>query len=221
MPSSILIDLHTHSLFSDGVLIPAELVRRAEVAGYKAIAITDHADSSNLDFVIPRITQICQQINQLYKITALPGIELTHIHPQVMNKLVHQARDLGAKVIVVHGETIVEPVIPGTNRAALECPIDILAHPGFITNEEADLAARRGIFLEISARKGHCLTNGHVARTAQTIGANLILGSDAHEPGDLLTPDLARKVCLGAGLSLEDYAIMQNQAKEFVEKNNG
>jgi len=104
MPSSILIDLHTHSLFSDGVLIPAELVRRAEVAGYKTIAITDHADSSNLDFIIPRITQVCQQINQLSKITALPGVELTHVHPQIMNKLVHQARELGAKVIVVHGK---------------------------------------------------------------------------------------------------------------------
>ena len=37
-----MIDLHTHSFFSDGVLSPSELIRRAVVKGYKAIAITDH-----------------------------------------------------------------------------------------------------------------------------------------------------------------------------------
>ncbi len=42
-----MIDLHTHSFFSDGELIPSELIRRAEAIGYKAIAITDHVDSSN------------------------------------------------------------------------------------------------------------------------------------------------------------------------------
>jgi Histidinol phosphatase and related hydrolases of the PHP family len=41
-----MIDLHTHSIFSDGELIPAELTRRAAVAGYRAMAITDHGDFS-------------------------------------------------------------------------------------------------------------------------------------------------------------------------------
>ncbi|MEK7309147.1 MAG: PHP domain-containing protein, partial [Nitrospirota bacterium] len=31
-----MIDLHTHSLLSDGVLLPSELIRRAYVIGYKA-----------------------------------------------------------------------------------------------------------------------------------------------------------------------------------------
>ena len=43
-----MIDLHTHSLFSDGALVPSEHVRRVEVLGYEAIAITDHADDSNI-----------------------------------------------------------------------------------------------------------------------------------------------------------------------------
>ena len=37
-------DLHTHTVFSDGELIPAELVRRAMVLGHDVIAITDHVD---------------------------------------------------------------------------------------------------------------------------------------------------------------------------------
>jgi len=50
-----MIDLHTHTLFSDGVLLPAELARRAQVLGYQALAMTDHVDSSNLEFVLPRL----------------------------------------------------------------------------------------------------------------------------------------------------------------------
>ena len=37
-----MIDLHTHSIFSDGTLTPTQLVREAEKAGLTAIALTDH-----------------------------------------------------------------------------------------------------------------------------------------------------------------------------------
>jgi histidinol phosphatase-like PHP family hydrolase len=43
-----MIDLHTHTLFSDGELVPAELARRADRLGYRWLAITDHVDSSTL-----------------------------------------------------------------------------------------------------------------------------------------------------------------------------
>ena len=43
------IDLHVHSFFSDGVLLPSKILRRAVALGYGAISITDHADASNLD----------------------------------------------------------------------------------------------------------------------------------------------------------------------------
>lgn len=36
------IDLHTHSVMSDGSLTPAELVRHAKAAGLSAMALTDH-----------------------------------------------------------------------------------------------------------------------------------------------------------------------------------
>jgi len=195
-----MIDLHTHSFMSDGELVPSELVRRAVDVGYKAIAITDHADHSNFDFIIPRIIHVCERLSVAYPIRAIPGIEITHVHPQDIADLAKESRSLGAQIIVVHGETIVEPVAPGTNGAALSADIDILAHPGLISREDAALAGERGIFLEITARKGHSLTNGHVVAMARRCGARLLLNTDSHSPSDLITKEQAWKIAKGAGL---------------------
>jgi histidinol phosphatase-like PHP family hydrolase len=210
-----MIDLHTHSLFSDGVLVPSELVRRAVMKGYTVIAITDHADSSNLDFTIPRVAAACKELNRRWKIVALPGIELTHIPPETFAELTRKARSLGAAIVVAHGETLVEPVHPGTNRAAIEAGVDILAHPGLITKEEAELAALKGVHLEISTRKGHSLSNGYVARMAVTAGAKLVIDTDTHEPGDLITSEFAETVLRGAGLAADQIAVVFRNSKEL------
>ena len=214
-----MVDLHTHSLFSDGVLLPAELVRRAEHKGYRFIAITDHVDQSNLDFVVPRVAELAESLNKVMQIRTIPGVELTHVPPVTIGKLADRARSLGAKLVVIHGETIVEPVAPGTDHHALEANIDILAHPGLIDPEDVELAAHRGIFLEISARKGHCLTNGYVAKLAMEMGAHLVLNTDTHEPSDLITKEHALEIARGAGLSADQASAMFiNVRKQLVER---
>ncbi len=213
-----MIDLHTHSLFSDGVLVPSELVRRAVMKGYEVIAITDHADASNLDFTIPRVAAACRELSRRWKITALPGIELTHIPTDTFAELTERARSLGAVIVVAHGETLVEPVYPGTNRAAIEARVDILAHPGLITKDEASLAARNGVYLEISSRKGHSLSNGHVARIAAEVGAKLVLDTDSHEPGDLITDEFARTVLAGAGLNTDGIAAVLKNSRALADR---
>lgn len=211
-----MIDLHTHSLFSDGELVPAEHLRRVEKLGYQAVAITDHADSSSLDFIIPRIIRAARDLNPHYETRLIPGIELTHVPPALIAGLVDKARELGAKVIVAHGETVAEPVRPGTNLAAIEAGVDILSHPGFITLEEAQLAAEKGVMLELSGRRGHSLTNGHVARMAKQAGALMVVNADAHAPGDFLTAQMAETVALGAGLTSADYAAIRSSVAAFV-----
>jgi putative hydrolase len=213
-----MIDLHAHTLFSDGVLIPSELVRRLEAMGYTAVAITDHTDSSTLDFLVPRIVQVAEELNGSQSMKVVPGVELTHIPPKRISSLAKKARDLGAKLVVVHGETIVEPVAPGTNRAGLEAGADILSHPGLITTDDAKLAAERGIFLEITSRKGHCLTNGHVAKMAMEAGASLILNSDGHAPGDFMTEEFADKVLGGAGLPANSLPTLLSNARLLLER---
>lgn len=166
-----MIDLHTHSLLSDGELLPSELVRRGLVLGYEAIAITDHVDASNIDLVVPRIVKVCVELNSHGGIYVIPGAELTHIPPEDIKGMLETAKRLGARIVLVHGESPGEPVAPGTNRVAIETGVDILAHPGFITEDEVKLAVRMSTCLEITARKGHNLTNGHVAKLASRFGA--------------------------------------------------
>jgi len=213
-----MIDLHTHTIFSDGVLVPAELARRAQALDYQALAFTDHVDFSNLDFVLPRLISLCRAIADEMGMVLLPGVELTHLPPALIADGVKKARDLGAALVVVHGESLVEPVAAGTNRAAIVAGADILAHPGLITQEEARLAAENGVFLEITTRPGHALANGHVAKTAKAAGARLLLNNDAHAPSDLVTLAQAEKIAYGAGLTVEEWQQMRRNAKELVER---
>lgn len=213
-----MIDLHTHTIFSDGELLPNELAIRAESIGLKAIAITDHVDSSNLDFVIPRIVKACSDINKYSTIRVIPGAEITHVNPRLIGELAAKARVLGAKVIIAHGETIVEPVVAGTNRAALEADIDILAHPGLISEEDVLLSKERGIFLEITGRKGHSLTNGHVAALASRVGARMSFGSDSHSPSDLVPHEQMLRILKGAGLSSERADTIFEAVESFASK---
>lgn len=197
----MLYDFHTHTFFSDGSLSPVELIRRAITNGYGVIGITDHASPSNLAEVIAQVRRDCVIAEKYWPIKAIPGVELTHVPAAYIDTCAAAAKQQGVQLVIVHGETIVEPVEPGTNLAAVQCPhVDILAHPGLLTAQEAQLAAKHHIYIEISARHGHSLTNGHVVKTALAAGAALIVNSDGHDPEDLLTPVWAQKVAQGAGV---------------------
>jgi histidinol phosphatase-like PHP family hydrolase len=196
-------DLHTHTFLSDGDLCPAELFARAESVGVTALAVTDHVDPATVERTVPMVVEACRAECSGGKLLALPGAELTHVRPGQIAELAERCRQLGAVVVLVHGETIVEPVPAGTNRAAIEAGVDILAHPGLITEKDAELAAQLGVRLEVSGRKGHCLTNGHVVRAAKAAGAELTFGSDGHSPGDYRGRDMALRILRGAGLTPE------------------
>ncbi len=196
-------DLHTHTVYSDGELIPAELVRRAMVKGHDLIAITDHVDMTNVEWVVTNMVKAVDLCEDYIKV--IPGVEITHVPPKQIDKVAKMARKFGAQWIVVHGETVTEPVIPGTNRASVENPeIDILAHPGFITLEEAQLAKDNDVILEVTGRAGHNITNGHVVNMARTVGAMMVIDSDTHQPENLMSEEEAMIVALGAGLTKEE-----------------
>jgi len=212
------IDLHTHTFLSDGELIPSEHVHRALVKGIEVIGLTDHVDSSNIDFVVPRLVKVSETLNKRFPIKVIPGCELTHVPPDIIQELANYGRGLGALIIIVHGESIADCVPPGTNLAACNSNIDILAHPGLITEEEVAIAKKNGIFLEITGRAIHGLTNGYVANLAKKIGAGLILNTDAHSSNEFIDIKYAEKIAKGCCLDFSELLLNSRSLIERVLK---
>ena len=211
-----MIDVHTHTLLSDGEPLPEELVRYAMTLDCTALAITDHVGFSNCAATVAAVKRLCDAYRPALDLKLLAGVEVTHVHPDLIGDAVALAREAGAELVLGHGESLAEPVSPGSNRAYVEAGVDVLAHPGLIDDETAALAAEKGVLLEVSGRKGHCLTNGHVVAAARRTGAALSFGSDAHSPTDLRGRESAVLVLRGAGLDEAEVAqVFQNMERLF------
>lgn len=206
-------DFHSHTFLSDGELSPLELIRRAAVRKYAAIAVTDHTGPGSMARIIKEVSEDCALARKQWGIEAIPGVELTHLPAAAINDVAKKAKQSGALLVVVHGESPVEPVEEGTNLAAVKSRyVDILAHPGHMAQEVAELAARNGVFIEITTRRGHCITNAHVAKLAAEAGALMLLNSDTHDEEDLLSEQLAREVLAQAKISSRKF-------KQILETN--
>ena len=238
-------DFHTHTVFSDGGMIPAGLMQRAIVRGCLGLAITDHVDSSNLEWAFENLLKFVQELGQEWQpgivpgadvttaplntldsgtraknwhLPLIPGVELTSVPPRKIATLAEKARSLGAKWIVVHGETIMEPVAPTTNRAAIEAGVDLLSHPGLITPEDAARAAELGVHLEITTHKGHGMANGWVAQRARESGAKLLLNTDCHISADMLDAKQRRAIAFGAGLTAEEVDRIWENGRRVIAR---
>jgi putative hydrolase len=197
---SVRYDFHSHSYLSDGADSPTGMWHSAQELSHRALALTDHVSFEDPAPLLRRLREEASawEGTRFYPIV---GVELTFLPPRKIAERARVARKAGAQIVIVHGETIAEVVPKGTNRAALESgQVDILAHPGLLTRREAEIAKANSVVLEISARKGHSLANGHVVRTAIEAGAQLVVDSDAHRPSDLVPPSQAHRIALGAGV---------------------
>jgi histidinol phosphatase-like PHP family hydrolase len=238
-------DFHTHTVFSDGGMIPAGLMQRALVRGCLGLAITDHVDSSNLEWAFENLLKFVEELGQEWQtgivpggaattaplntldsdqlaknwhLPLIPGVELTSVPPRKIETLAQKARSLGAKWIVVHGETIMEPVAPGTNRAAIEAGVDLLSHPGLITAEDAARAAELGVHLEITTHKGHGMANGWVAQRARESGAKLLLNTDCHISAEILDTKQRRAIAFGAGMTAKEVDRIWQNGRQIITR---
>lgn len=213
-------DFHTHTFLSDGSNSPIELIRFAAASGYRCIAITDHASYSNLDYLITRAKKDCELAKKYWDLIAIPGVELTNVPAKSINDMAKSAKELGARIVVVHGESIVEEVESGTNWEAVNSEyVDLLAHPGFFSMEEATVAAKNDVYVEITSKAGHSLTNGIVAKVGREAGVKFLINSDAHSQDDLFRSDFQKKIGLGAGLGEDELKyIFSKNNKDFLKR---
>jgi len=194
------LDFHSHSYLSDGSTSATVMWYEAERLEHRALALTDHLSLEDPKPMLDRLHREAKAWDDS-PFEPIVGVELTYIPPRRIATVARAARRAGAEIVIVHGETTAENVAPGTNHAALESGlIDVLAHPGSLDPQDASLAKANSVVLEISARRGHSLCNGHVVRLALEAGADLVVDSDAHDPSQLIRMDAARRIALGAGL---------------------
>ena len=218
----MLVDFHSHSSLSDGTLSIDEMVAAADRRGYDAYAVTDHVtghDARYSDTVVA-VRDAIERLRLHTPVRLFAGVELTDFAPSEIPMAAEMVRRYGAEVVVVHGECVSMTVLPGTNSAAVRSPgVDILAHPGLISEEDAREAARHAIFLELSARQGHNWANGHVHTMARKTGAALIVDSDSHDESGLLSVTKVEAIVRGAGGSLLMLRHMtEHMAPAMVER---
>ncbi|MBN2073040.1 MAG: histidinol phosphate phosphatase domain-containing protein [Actinobacteria bacterium] len=213
-------DFHTHTFLSDGENSPIELVRFAYAYGYRCIALTDHVSYSNMEEIISALKKDAGLAGKYWDIRVIAGVEITNVPAGSIGGMAKDAREMGAEMVVVHGECITEEVEQGTNNAGLQSGyVDILAHPGLFTAEQARMAVKNDIYIEITSRKGHCLTNGLVAAVGREAGVKFLVNSDAHSASDLFRGEFQEKVAEGAGLSgTEISKIFNENIKDFLKK---
>lgn len=193
-------DFHSHSYLSDGETSPTDMWNEAEALEHRALALTDHVSMEDPKPLLDRLHQEARAWEGTH-FTPIVGVELTKVPARRIADAARTARRAGAEIVIVHGETIVEHVPPGTNHAAIDSGVvDVLAHPGLIDPKDVELAKAHSVVLEISGREGHSYCNGHVVRLALEVGAELVVDSDAHEPEQLIPLSRARQIALGAGV---------------------
>ncbi|UZP68693.1 histidinol phosphate phosphatase domain-containing protein [Desulfovibrio mangrovi] len=213
-----MIDLHVHTSFSDSKHTPAHMLHLAKLAGYRAIAFTDHADASNMRHILENMLPMARTYSLHEGIDLFVGVELTHVPPALIPDCIREARELGAQIVGVHGQTLSDVVEEGTNLAAIEGGADILCHPGLITEQEAVLAAEKGVLLELSTRPSNALCNGYLVNIARRTQAKLVINNDAHESKDFIPRDKRRAIAIGAGMTPDEYRAAEENSREFIAR---
>ncbi len=214
-------DFHAHTYLTDGRVSATDMWTSSRALGHRALAITDHI---GIEDPTPLLRHLLQEAEAWVgtDLTTIVGVEITKAPPGRIAEVARRARKLGAEIVIVHGETVAEVVPEGTNHAAIASgEVDLLAHPGLLSEKDAELAARNGVILEVTGRKAHCYTNGHVARLALEAGATVVVDSDAHAPDELLTRAVAERVARGAGLRTADVLKAIESAPQSLLKKLG
>ena len=179
-----MIDLHTHSLLSDGALVPAELVRRAIGEGLRRYS--HNRPRGQLQPGLHRPQGRARGRGALgpmpivghtrHRDNARPAVR--HSGPGEAGEGTGRKAGRGARRDAGRaGDARHEPGRHNVRRG------HTLAPRADQQARTRALAAKKGVYLEISARKGHSLSNGHVAAMATETGARLVINTDAHEPG--------------------------------------
>ena len=119
------VDLHTHTLASDGALSPADLVARAAVRGVNILAVTDHDTCSGLNEAAKAADELSiMLINGIELSTVwkgigihIVGLDMDPLHVSMLAATEHQTRSRNQRAIEI-GEKLEKRNMPGVHQRA-------------------------------------------------------------------------------------------------------
>ena len=211
--------LHDGSSLREQGFSCSSALRYASLAGLRFAGLVLPSDGSNFS----RLAELSKQVRRLSlyaNVEAWAGVELSHIPPALLPDAVMEAREAGAALVLVHGESIMDQVEEGTNFAAISAGADIVTHPGLIDAEAAVFAAEKGVALEFTSCPRHAFANAHTAAMALRHGAPLVRGSAARCAEELTTRALWPMIVRGteSAVSPENESYLFDLLRQSEER---
>lgn len=167
----LLIDLHSHSTFSDGVLSPASLIARAAANGVSVLALTDHDEVGGLApaaraareaglILIPGVEVSATWAGRTIHVL---GLGIDPLNVQLLNGLAEQAASRLRRAIRISeglGKAGIADAFPGATERATESGIPGRGH-------FARLIVERGYARDIKAAFSRFLAPGKAGFAAE------------------------------------------------------
>ncbi|MGH9373319.1 MAG: DNA polymerase/3'-5' exonuclease PolX, partial [Vicinamibacterales bacterium] len=218
-------DLHMHTTSTDGRADAWSMARAARDGGLSYVAITDHSRAltmaNGLDehraLAQARDVRALNGRDDLDGLTVLAGIECDILPDGRLDLALDCLAQLDIVIASVHS-AMNQDESQMTDRllSAIECPwVDVIAHPTgrrILKREPVrahmdrifDLAAARGVALEINSQPDRLDLDDVLARRARERGVKILIDSDAHSPAALGNIRWGATVARRAWLELDD-----------------
>ena len=186
MENSKIIDLHTHTRYSDGTLSPTELVKKSAEIGLSAIAITDHDTTAGISEAM--------EAGEEYRIEVLPGVEISAIYPHGTLHILGYYFDVTNHYL----QQKLRGYINARNRRNPQI-LDRLKKFGYSIEMEEVVALAGGEVINRPHIAKVMLNKGYVQSNQEAFDRFLGLGALAYVPKEVYTPEESIEIIHAAG----------------------
>lgn len=206
------VDLHTHTIYSDGGLTPNQLVVKAKEVGLKAIALTDHDNIAATEVAILKGKELGVEVIPSIELTVYVD-ETTDLH--ILGLFIdHRNRQLRKKLEFYQKEREDKSrkVVKNLNGFGFRLEFNEVKKLA-----KGTIAAPHIAFLVISKKENEAKLMeefGKMPTTGEFIQSYLVTGAKAYEPRSAATPYEAIDLIHEAG----GLAILAHPCWNLVEK---